>query len=335
MLPFSQMVLVLTDFMFSGRMPGPPESSVLDVVSVDWLEKHKNSVVLLDATYENAPKRDYKEFKEKHYGKFEKLMAAKTNFTETFAAEHIPGAVLFNMDAAYYPSQYIRSDLYPPHEFEKYIRLLGVNAGDHIVIYARGQFAGMFFAARAWWTFKVYGHHKVSVLNGGLDAWKKANNPVTSTMVAVKPGNWVAKPLDESLLITFEELDKVNADGKSLFQDLSKVNYLDSRPAEVFNGSKPLGIPAEGATGSRLKGSKNVPLSDVFSDTGIRSREEIEQALKKAGYNSSLPIIAACNGGVQASLLALALSYVGKQYRLYNGSLMEIGARAPHMISEK
>ncbi|KIH51171.1 hypothetical protein ANCDUO_18745, partial [Ancylostoma duodenale] len=180
---------------------------------------------------------------------------------------------------------YIRSDLYPPHEFEKYIRLLGVNAGDHIVIYARGQFAGMFWAARAWWTFKVYGHHKVSVLNGGLEAWKKAKNPVTSDMVVIKPGNWVAKPLDESLLITFEELDKVNPDGKSLFQDLSKVNYLDSRPAEVFNGSKPLGIPAEGYYGRyamSYKKSINRIRKNMSSPCSISSLDLIPVSLNTA-----------------------------------------------------
>ncbi|KHJ91692.1 rhodanese-like protein [Oesophagostomum dentatum] len=112
-------------------------------------------------------------------------MKMKTGFTEAYAKEHIPGAIHFNVDAAYYPSQYIRFDLYPPQEFEKYVRLLGINNGDHIVIYSRGPVAGMLWAARAWWTFKVYGHNKVSVLNGGLDAWKKAGKPVTSDVVVV------------------------------------------------------------------------------------------------------------------------------------------------------
>uniref|UniRef100_A0A183FRF7 Rhodanese domain-containing protein n=1 Tax=Heligmosomoides polygyrus TaxID=6339 RepID=A0A183FRF7_HELPZ len=52
-------------------------------------------------------------------------------------------------------SRYIRFDLYPPKEFEKYIRLLGVDAGDHVVLYGRESMAGMLWPARAWWTFKV------------------------------------------------------------------------------------------------------------------------------------------------------------------------------------
>ncbi|KHJ92778.1 rhodanese-like protein [Oesophagostomum dentatum] len=217
-----------------------------DVVSVDWLDKNKDSVVLLDATYEGKPKPDYKEFKEKYYGKFEELMNMTTNFTKDFEDEHIPGATLFNIDAAYYPSQYIRFDLYPPEEFQKYVRLLGVNAGDHVVVYGRGGFAGMLWAARVWWTFKVYGHENVSVLEGGLAAWKNASKPVTDEVHIVSSGNWEAKELDKSLLITYEELDEKRPGKKSLFEDLSKINYLDARPAPLFNGDVPLDIPAEG-----------------------------------------------------------------------------------------
>ncbi|KHJ91693.1 hypothetical protein OESDEN_08436 [Oesophagostomum dentatum] len=97
----------------------------------------------------------------------------------------------------------------------------------------------------------------------------------------------------------------------------------------------PLDIPAKGATGNHLKGAKNVPLSAVFGADGVVTKEDIEKALKTAHYDPSHPTITACNGGVQASLLALALKHAGKQSRVYNGSMFEIAARAPEMISEK
>ncbi|KAK6749117.1 hypothetical protein RB195_001615 [Necator americanus] len=312
-------------FVLTGSVILPHVMSVPALVSVDWLDNNKNSVTLLDATYEVQPKRNHKEFKEKHYARFKELMLEKANYTQNYSTEHIPGAVLFDVGVAYYPSQYIRYDLYPPKEFEKYVKLLGVNNGDHVVVYSRGPGTGMLWAARVWWTFKVYGHNKVSVLNGGLGAWKNASKPVTSDVVVVASGNWMAKPIDKSLLITFEELDQKNSDGKSLFQDLTKINYLDARPAGVFNGTEPLGIPAEGATGAHLKGAKNVPLAKVVGEHGMKSKEEIEETLKNAGYDGSLLTVAACNGGVQASLLALALDHAGKKYRVYNGSMFEIG----------
>ncbi|VDM74715.1 unnamed protein product [Strongylus vulgaris] len=105
---------------------------------------------------------------------------------QAYEKEHIPGAVHFSLDAAHYPSQYIRFDLYSPEEFEKFVRLLGINAGDHIVVYARGLYAGMLWASRVWWLFKLYGHDKVSVLDGGLDAWKKAGKSVSGDVTSVK-----------------------------------------------------------------------------------------------------------------------------------------------------
>ncbi|WKY03409.1 hypothetical protein Q1695_004837 [Nippostrongylus brasiliensis] len=307
--------------------------SVPDVVNVEWLAKQKDDVVLLDASYDMMAKPDPVEFKKKFYGKFETLMAEKPN--SSYLAEHIPGAVHFNLDAAFYPSEFIRFDLYPADEFEKYIRLLGVNTGDHVVVYSRGSFAGMMWAARAWWAFKLYGHENVSVLDGGLAAWKNAGHPVTNKPVIVKPGNWTAKKPDPSRLISFEELSVENNNGVSLFDDLRKINYLDARTAGQYSGKDPLGIPAVGATGSHLKGAKSVPIATVIGEKGIKSPEEIKLALKNANFDESLPTVTACNTGIQASLLTLVLSTVGKQARLYNGSMAEIGLRASQLISEK
>ncbi|KHJ92776.1 rhodanese-like protein [Oesophagostomum dentatum] len=339
--------------------------AVDDVVSTEWLDKHRKSIVLLDATYDVKPKPDYKEFKKKYYGNFDELMKIETNATRDYAKEHIPGAVHFNFEAAYYPSQYIRHDLYPPEEFEKYVRKLGINANDHIVIYARGRFAGMLFAARAWWTFKVYGHEKVSILDGGLQAWKKGGKSVTDAVTTVAPGNWKAKPINKSLLITFEELSKKNPRRKSLFEDLTKaglllcihippicfalialcypemftkilqINYLDARPEPLFSGADPFEFPGKGATGNHLKGAKNVPLAAVMNEDGMKPKEEIEKALKKAGFDPSLPTVTACTQGFQATLLSIALRRVGTESRMYNGSMHEIVLRDPKLISEK
>ncbi|KAK6057379.1 hypothetical protein COOONC_05102 [Cooperia oncophora] len=110
------------------------------------------SVVILDVTPDPMPKPDPEEFKKKHYAHFEEMMTKKP---KSYLEEHIPGAVLYDINVAHFPSKYIIFDLYPPEEFEKYIRLLGVNNNDHVVVYGRGSFAGMMWPARAWWTFKA------------------------------------------------------------------------------------------------------------------------------------------------------------------------------------
>ncbi|PIO59014.1 hypothetical protein TELCIR_19535, partial [Teladorsagia circumcincta] len=212
---------------------------------------------------------------------------------------------------------HIRFDLYPPEEFEKFIRLLGVNTADHVVLYGRGPCAGMLWPARAWWTFKaghnLYGHDKVSVLDGGLDSWKEAGQPVTSDVVVVTPGNWTAKSIDHTRLITFEELDKKNEVGTPLLKDLKKINYLDARPAAQYNGTE-----STGAVSGHLEGSKNVPLSLVISEKGMKTKDEIKRVLESAGCEGTLPTVSACGLGVQASLLTLTLSHVGIESRVYN-----------------
>lgn len=59
---------------------------------------------------------------------------------------------------------------------------------------------------------QIYGHEKVSVVNGGLDAWRRAQLPTEDAAVEVKPGNWKAK-LNKQLVATFEELVANQPDG--------------------------------------------------------------------------------------------------------------------------
>ncbi|CAJ0601989.1 unnamed protein product [Cylicocyclus nassatus] len=296
------------------------EPAVEDIVSVEWLAENKNTVVLLDATYQ-PPTPNNTEF--------------QVSNGEAYEKEHIPGAVFFDFAEAYHSSKYIVFDLHPPEEFEKYIQQLGVNAGDHVVIYARGAFAGMLWASRVWWTFKLYGHEKVSVLNGGLNAWKKAGESVSNIVPNVEPGNWKAKPIDKSIHITFEELSEGRPGIPSLFDDLSKINMMDGRPAGEFTGEDPLQIPTKGVPGYRLPKSKNLPLDKVIGAEGLKSKAEIEKALENVGFNRDLPTVTVCNKGVQASVLALVLRQLGVKARVFNGSLTEVALRAPELISEK
>ncbi|KAK6012257.1 hypothetical protein OSTOST_22598, partial [Ostertagia ostertagi] len=233
-----------------------------------------------------GPKPDPEEFKNKHYAHFEELMMEKP---KSYLAEHIPGAVLFNIDAAYYPSKYIRFDLYPPEDFEKFIRLLGVNNSNHV------------------------------------------------------PGNFIAKPIDPSLIITFEELDQKNADGirskiwtgrslmehqctammgvfgsKKLAQSNFQINYLDARPAAQYNGSEPLGIPAKACHWCSPQRIQERAISTSCFGKWIETEERDNTSSQNAGFNKTLPTVTACLSGVQASMLAFVLSHVGVKARVYN-----------------
>lgn len=131
---------------------------------------------------------------------------------------------------------------------------------------------------------QVYGHKKVSVLDGGLDAWLKAGFPVDNKTVTVRAGDWTAKSIDESLIIYFGEIDFKNLSAVGLpYPDRCQINYLDARPQAEFNGSAPLGIPSPNPLmGSHIAGALNVPVENFVFDGYLVDSEFINAGEFKA-----------------------------------------------------
>ena len=116
-----------------------------------------------------------------------------------------------------------RYTLYPPNVFQNYVQLLGINQEDYLVIYSRDSLGGMRYAAAVWELFRIYNHTKVSVLNGGLNAWTAAGYQVISTSNQVAPGTWRAG-FDFLKVITFEEMAAIQPNGKCYFNEPDMVN---------------------------------------------------------------------------------------------------------------
>ncbi|KAK5969876.1 Rhodanese domain-containing protein, partial [Trichostrongylus colubriformis] len=136
---------------------------------------------------------------------------------------HIPHAVYASLDAAMYPSQYERFAHYPHDIFEKYIQMIGVNNGEHIILYSRDDRGGMMYSAKFAWLLMSYGHDKVSILDGGFDAWTSKGNEVTSEIVKLPAGDWKAKDLLAKYNITFEEMQKREG-GKQYMERTNEVS---------------------------------------------------------------------------------------------------------------
>lgn len=112
--------------------------------------------------------------------------------------------------------------------FADYVGQLGISNDTHVVVYD-GDKLGTFYAPRAWWMFRVFGHRQVSVLNGGFKNWVKEGHPVTAEVSQPTPAVFKAK-LDKSLLKTFEEM--MENVGSKRFQ------VVDSRPEGRFRGTE-------------------------------------------------------------------------------------------------
>ena len=121
------------------------------LVSTDWLAEHLNdrNVIAVDSSYflPDQPRDAHAEYRN----------------------GHIPGAVFFDIDKIADDSSDLPHTLPGPAHFGEAVGALGIGDGDTVVIY---DSAGLFSAARVWWTFRIFGAKKVFILDGGLPKWK-------------------------------------------------------------------------------------------------------------------------------------------------------------------
>ena len=98
---------------------------------------------------------------------------------ELYAAAHLPGAPHLDLDTALAgpPGVRGRHPLPDPGVLQAALRACGVGDDDEVVVYDQ---ATSLAAGRAWWVLRWAAHPQVRVLDGGLDAWRRAGLPVTT-----------------------------------------------------------------------------------------------------------------------------------------------------------
>lgn len=232
-----------------------------------------------------------------------------------YLAEHIPGAIFFDIDEIADTKSILPHMLPPPEKFSSRMRSIGVGDGSRIVIY---DSQGLYSAARVWWTFRVMGVEDVSVLNGGLPKWKREGRPLESGEPRPRtPRHFTAR----------RNLDLVrdSSDIKALLKDKS-AEIVDARSAERFAGKVP--EPRPGLRSGHIPGSHNLPYAKLLNADGtLKSPREIERLFEDAGVDLGKPVVTSCGSGITAGVLALALAQIGhRKTAVYDGSWSEWGA---------
>ena len=92
-----------------------------------------------------------------------------------FRQAHVPGAVYFDIDAIADRQQGLPHMLPDAATFGQAVGALGVGDGDRVVVYGGKHLSA---SARVWWTFRVFGHDRVAVLDGGFPRWREEGRPV-------------------------------------------------------------------------------------------------------------------------------------------------------------
>jgi thiosulfate/3-mercaptopyruvate sulfurtransferase len=274
-------------------------SALPDVlVSTDWLAAHLDEpdLKVVDATfYLPHQRRD-----------------ARAEFEQA----HLPGAVFFDVETISDHADPLPHMLPDAAGFAAAVGALGIGPGDRVVAYG-GR--GLIASARAWWMFRVFGHDRVAVLDGGSAKWKKEGRPLESGRPAPTPRHFAATHHQELVA----DLDRVRA-----ILERRDTQIIDARSRGRFAATEPEIRP--GVRGGHIPGSLNLPYNDLFAgeDDRLRPDAEVRSAFQAAGLDLARPVVATCGSGVSAAVLALAMYRLGRRdAAVYDGSWTEWGGR--------
>lgn len=229
--------------------------------------------------------------------------------------EHIPGAVFFDIDRIADPESDLPHMLPSADSFARTVESLGVGSDDHVVAY---DGYGLMSAARPWWMFRIFGHDRVSVLDGGLPKWKREGRPVTDVASVPAAGKRFTPRFRPELV---RSKDQLLANLRS-----GAEQVLDARAAGRFEGILP--EPRAGLRGGHIPGSRNLPYNRLLNADSqtVASAADLRELFAKAGIDPAKPVVASCGSGVTACVLALGLDLIGaRRVAVYDGSWSEWG----------
>jgi thiosulfate/3-mercaptopyruvate sulfurtransferase len=276
-----------------------PENTTSDdprtLVSTDWLARHLKDpdLRILDASW------------------FMPGMARDAR--AEYEATHIPGARFFDIEDISDARSELRHMAPTVEKFMSRMRAMGVGDGHQVVVY---DSAGMFSAARVWWTFRLMGKTDVAVLDGGLPKWLAEGREVEDMPPVIRDRHMTVQR--QAHLV--RDVTQVSAAAK-----LRDTEIIDARAPGRFTGDEP--EPREGMRSGHIPGSKNVYYRTLLNDDStMKSPDALRAVFEAAGVDLSKPAITTCGSGVTAAVLSLALERLGKSdHSLYDGSWTEWG----------
>ncbi|KIL99930.1 Thiosulfate sulfurtransferase rhodanese [Paramagnetospirillum magnetotacticum MS-1] len=274
-----------------------PNSDAL--VSTEWLASHLSApdVRVVDASWYTP--------------------GQNRNAREEYDAEHIPGAVFFDIDEIADTDSTLPHMLPPAEKFSSKVRKLGLGNGNKVVVYDGSGFTSA--AARVWWMFRTFGHRDVSVLDGGFPKWLREGLPVEDLPPVPRTRHFISHY--NHLLV--RDLDHMKANLES-----KRELVIDARAPARFKGEAAEPRPTKHQ--GHIPGSINVPFADLIDDRTrcMLPTDQLKARFDAAGIDSKQPVAISCGSGVTACTVALALHLVGHEnVAIYDGSWAEWGNR--------
>jgi len=237
--------------------------------------------------------------------------------TSAYDGGHIPGAV--KVDWKTDLQDPVRRDFVDREGFEKLLSARGIGNDDQVVLYGGNN---NWFAAYAYWYFKLYGHDKVQLLDGGRKKWELDGRPLVKDVVSRPATEYKAQEQDLSLRAFRQEVvDAINV-----------KNLVDVRSPDEFSGKllAPAHLPQEQAQrAGHIPSAINVPWSKAANEDGtFRSDDELREIYGEAGLDGGKATIAYCRIGERSSHTWFVLRELlgHTDVKNYDGSWTEYGS---------
>ena len=261
------------------------------LVDADWVEAHKGDpgVVLVEVDED----------------------------TSAYDKGHIRGAV--KIDWKQDLQDPVRRDFVDRAGFEALLSERGISNSDTVILYGGNN---NWFAAYAYWYFRLYGHQNVKLLDGGRKRWELDSRELVTEVPHRAATSYTAQEQDTSIRAFRDEV--VSAIGN--------LNLIDVRSPDEFAGRllAPAHLPQEQAQrGGHVPTARNVPWSKAAEDDGaFKSDDALRTLYGDAGVDFGTDTIAYCRIGERSAHTWFVMHELLGQPNVknYDGSWTEYGS---------
>ncbi|MEO3772444.1 sulfurtransferase [Micromonospora sp. B9E7] len=237
--------------------------------------------------------------------------------TSAYETGHIAGAIKIDWKTDL--QDQVRRDFVNKSQFEALLSERGISNDDTVILYGGNN---NWFAAYAYWYFKLYGHGDVKLLDGGRKKWELDARPLVTDSVTRPATQYVAQEPDTSIRAFRDEV--VAAIGTK--------NLVDVRSPDEFAGRllAPAHLPQEQAQrAGHIPTAISVPWSKAANEDGtFRSDDELRRIYGDAGLDDGKETIAYCRIGERSSHTWFVLQELlgHRNVKNYDGSWTEYGS---------
>jgi thiosulfate/3-mercaptopyruvate sulfurtransferase len=213
----------------------------------------------------------------------------------------------------------VRRDFVDKAGFEALLSERGISNDDTVVLYGGNN---NWFAAYAYWYFKIYGHRNVKLLDGGRKKWELESRELVTEVPKRAATHYTASDPDSSIRALRDEVVAA----------IGTWNLVDVRSPDEFSGKllAPAHLPQESAQRpGHIPSARNIPWSKAANEDGtFRSDDELRELYSGAGVDFGKDTIAYCRIGERSAHTWFVLHELLGQANVknYDGSWTEYGS---------